>query len=130
MAVNPQQFKFLYQLHENTHGLNAIGEDDYSKGWMQWDDKTGELQHIFTNWDERRQGIATQMWNRAQRLASERGITAPVHSKMRTNDGNAWAKSLGVELPKRTRASYGPNASPGVPMDWSSEGGKYEILPE
>ena len=129
MTLNNEQFKFLYQRQGDVHALNAV-QGSMSKGWMQWDDQTGELQHIFTNWDERRQGIATRMWNRAQRLSSERGITAPVHSRLRTDSGDAWAKSMGVKLPRRTRAAYGFNANYGAQMDWSPEGGKYETLPE
>lgn len=73
---------------------------------MQWSDNTGELQHIMVNHDARRQGIATALWNRAQQLSGERGITAPTHSSKRTKEGDAWAKSVGGELPKRKPSHY------------------------
>ncbi len=125
MTVNPEQFKFLYQQFENTHDLNVLGESGYSKGWMQWADDTGVLQHIRVNDDSRRQGVATNLWNRAQRLAAERGITAPVHSAERTKEGDAWAKSVGGDLPKRKNVRYTDGrAGVQVPFD------KYEPLPD
>lgn len=124
-APNGPQFKFLYQQQDDTHGLNVLGEDDYSKGWMQWADKTGELQHISVNWDSRRQGIATRMWDRANQLAEERGIPAPVHSPERTKEGDAWAKAVGGDLPKRKAVHY-TDGRRGVEMDPE----KYETLPD
>jgi ribosomal protein S18 acetylase RimI-like enzyme len=125
VTVNPEQFKFLYQQHENTHDINMLDNDGYSRGWMQWDDDTGELQHIRVNESHRRRGLATNMWGRAQRLADERGITAPVHSAERTKDGDAWAKSLGEKLPRRRAVHYGfGRVGEEVPYD------KYETLPD
>lgn len=44
----------------------------------------------------RRKGIATALYRLAKRR--EPGIR---HSRVRTNEGEAWASSLGEELPKR-----------------------------
>lgn len=116
--IQGEQFKFKYQLNEGMHTLNTLTPDlKRSLGWMQWKDDGGELEHIMVNWDERRKGIATTMWNRAHQLAQERGITPPRHSANRTDDGNAWAKAVGGELPRRKRAEYdmGPKGVFGDP---------------
>ena len=47
----------------------------------------------------RRQGIATAL------LATARTRETVVHSKWRTDSGEAWARSLGERLPKREAAS-------------------------
>jgi hypothetical protein len=111
MALNPDQFKFIYQQQDNTHGLEALQHSPVDNeldnvGWMQWDDHSGEIQHIMVNHDRRREGIGTALWNRAQSLASERNITAPVHSKSRTKEGDAWAKSFGQPIPRRVLTEY------------------------
>lgn len=114
MTLNPEQFRFQYQLYEGTHDIHAQTPDRYSLGFMQWDDKTGEVTHIAVPYDRRRQGVATALWHRAQQLSEERGITPPVHSRRRTEEGNAWAKSVGGELPRWTRVRFTPGRLAGV----------------
>lgn len=114
VKLSPDQFRFQYQLHEGTHDIHATDPERYSMGFMQWSDKTGEVTHIAVLGDKRRQGVATALWNRAQELAAEKGITAPRHSSKRTEAGDAWAKSVGGELPRRTKVSYGPGRLTGV----------------
>jgi hypothetical protein len=49
-----------------------------------------------------RQGVATSLWNEGHRLASENAkVPAPKHSADRTNQGDAWARSVGGKLPRR-----------------------------
>lgn len=126
--LNPNQFKFKYQLNEGVHNLEALYPDERlandpewgqmrNRGWMQWRADTGEMQHILVTSDSRRQGVATTLWNRAQRLAEERGITAPQHSPVRTREGNAWAKKVGGDLPKKKPGEYGYGRIEGHPVD-------------
>ena len=44
----------------------------------------------------RRQGVATMLWKKAQ----EANLN-PAHSKQRSAEGDAWARKVGGELPKR-----------------------------
>ena len=49
------------------------------------------------------QGLATAMYNYANKLSSsDKSVTKPKHSAGRTSSGEAWAKSLGEQLPKRS----------------------------
>jgi GNAT superfamily N-acetyltransferase len=80
-------------------------------GSMNWDDN-GTVGHVSVKPEHRRQGIATQLWNEGQRVAGMPPATcttpgcgqthiipAPRHSSSRTPDGDAWAKSVGGEIP-------------------------------
>lgn len=87
---------------------------------MQWDDKTGEITTLSVPYDKRRQGVATALWHRAHQLSAERGITPPVHSRKRTEEGNAWAKSVGGELPRWTRVRLGPGRFIGVDTQYEN----------
>lgn len=50
----------------------------------------------------RRRGVATALWNEAQRLAAgDPEIPEPRHSPARTDDGDAWAMAVGGALPER-----------------------------
>lgn len=55
-----------------------------------------KVRNIVVNQDHQRQGVATGMWNYAQ----EQGLK-PRHSADRTNDGDAWARSVSSRLPRR-----------------------------
>lgn len=134
--LNRDQFRFRYQLNEGVHNLEAMQQKRvttpfgvvkggyWNKGWMQWKDSTGEIDHILVNWDSRRKGIATMLWNRAHELAAERGITAPRHSARRSREGNAWAKSVGGDLPRKKPGEYGPGRIESTPVDPD----KYETI--
>ena len=60
----------------------------------------GEVLALETHPKYRRQGLATKLWNYAK-LRSDIGIPTPKHSTARTRQGEAWAKKVGGELPKR-----------------------------
>ena len=70
---------------------------------LSWHHKTGEIRGLFTDPQHQRQGIATAMLGEARRVAGEtRGVTHPRHSPQRTKSGEAWARSLGERLPRRS----------------------------
>ena len=68
--------------------------DDQGKrvGRLSFDRQTGEVLHLFVDPDYRRCGIATALFRMAQALGA-------VQSHQRTDDGQAWALSLGEPLP-------------------------------
>lgn len=67
-------------------------------GHMSWSAKG--VHFIQTNVPRR--GVATALWNEGHRLAGENpGIAKPAHSADRTDEGDAWAKSVGGKLPRR-----------------------------
>lgn len=65
-------------------------------------DEEGKVQGVETHPEFRRQGLATKLWDYAK-SRSDIGIPEPKHSSMRTREGEAWAKKIGGDLPKRGR---------------------------
>lgn len=76
--------------------------DGKQVGYVWWMHKTSRIHDIKVEPDYRRKGIATALWREAQRVALvTRGVKPPRHSPGRTDDGDAWARSLGERLPAR-----------------------------
>lgn len=66
---------------------------------IAWRAGTGEVEHLWVRESLRREGVATRLWTAA------RGIDPGVrHSAWRTDEGDAWARSVGGHLPERKRA--------------------------
>lgn len=77
-----------------------LGESEL--GIMTWGSKG--VRYIGVEPEHRRQGIATKLWEHGHSVAAEnRRVPAPKHSADRTNDGDAWAKSVGGPLPRRVQ---------------------------
>jgi ribosomal protein S18 acetylase RimI-like enzyme len=71
-------------------------------GHMHWNNR--HIGSLEVEPEYRRQGVATGMWQEAQRLAeTNKNVPAPQHSSDRTNMGTAWAKAVGGRLPRRKR---------------------------
>ena len=72
-------------------------------GYFQWADKgnSGRIWDIAIHEEHQRKGIATAMYDKADKLAevSDRRIYSPEHSETRTPAGDAWAKKVGGSLP-------------------------------
>lgn len=66
----------------------------------------GEVNHIQTAGDYKRQGVATEAFRLAN-FAHGRGggKEALKHASMRTPSGDAWAKSTGDKLPRKTASA-------------------------
>lgn len=60
-------------------------------GGLEWDAWTGEVLYVWVVKARRREGIATCLWNEAQRLS---GTVRPRHSPRRTPAGTAWVTAL------------------------------------
>ena len=70
-------------------------------GHLKWPiaaDEHGEVTWIEVVPEWRRKRVATVMWEIASTVV-EPGWPAPHHSKDRTLEGDAWARSVGGELP-------------------------------
>jgi GNAT superfamily N-acetyltransferase len=63
--------------------------------WMAFD--YGEVTLITVHPDLRRRGIARALWAVAEEVADTEGWHRPVHSTIRTTEGDAWARSMGAE---------------------------------
>jgi len=73
--------------------------DAPSIGKMGWHKDTGEITGISVHSKYRRLGVAATMFHEAKNLAREHGLTEPVHSDDRTDEGDAWARAVGGTIP-------------------------------
>ena len=96
--------QFVYSLGETggrrgLHNIKAV-VGDQNVGSMSWGPRM--IRGISVIPEYRRQGIASRMWEEGHRVASENArIPKPAHSNDRTNEGDAWARSVGGRLPRR-----------------------------
>ena len=76
--------------------------DDKPVGLLEWAaGGKGQIENVKVLPEHRRRGVATALLGEARRVASEREILPPAHSERRSDAGDAWAKSLGEDLPER-----------------------------
>ena len=114
---NLSEIQFRYTAPSNRgffayHQLQAIAPEVKNRnsqtgkglvvGTLQWHPKTGDVNWVRTHQDYRGLGVATTMWEKANKLSADTGIKAPKHSKHRTEEGEAWAKQVGGEMPPRS----------------------------
>jgi predicted GNAT family acetyltransferase len=86
------QFNYQHMPGLNEHVVEAGEEADH--GHLSWDAHTGRISQVFVPESMRRQGIATQLWNKAHEEADKRGIVPPKHSDVRTIEGDKWAQKV------------------------------------
>lgn len=88
-VLNPEQFRYV-----SPGVIAAVTPEGEHMGAIAWHPETGEVSGISVVNKHQRQGVATSLWHRAHTEATERGITAPVHSDRQSESGAAWARSL------------------------------------
>jgi hypothetical protein len=84
------------------HEVAAVDkETGKNVGYLLWKN-TGPVDEVYVREPQRRIGVATEMWNHANRVAdaAKGNIPYPEHSNERTDQGDAWAKSTGAYVPK------------------------------
>ena len=98
--LNKSQFKIYYQglqpditLKDTpvTHHHLVAKKEKKQVGLMQVM-HGGEIAHVEVDAAHQRQGIATALWKHAEKL----GLN-PSHSEVMSDEGEAWAKSLGYK---------------------------------
>lgn len=90
---------FDYSKIGSLHYLEAQKEGEVV-GKLNWVHPSGNISGIHVDKAHRRQGIATALFSEGKRLSETRGIPTPKITSDRTNDGEAWSRSLGIRLPK------------------------------
>jgi hypothetical protein len=87
------------EMGTGSHRITAQSGGKYA-GHLLW--SSTQVRNIDVAPTMQRQGIGTAMWNEGHRLAAENArIPKPKHSPDRTNEGDAWARSVGGRLPRR-----------------------------
>jgi GNAT superfamily N-acetyltransferase len=83
------------------HRLTAE-QDGRAVAVLIWSRRSGLILDIHVEPEYRRRGIATALLAEARRMAGEtRGVKRPRLNPQRTNDGEAFARSLGERVPPR-----------------------------
>lgn len=82
------------------HFVQAVSPSGEIMGTLNWYGTTGMVASIDVEPQYRRQGISTAMWEHAQQFSPK-----PKHSADRTDDGDAWARSVGGPLPRRVQGA-------------------------
>lgn len=69
-------------------------------GYMSWVKGSGIVSDVMVKPNFRRQGVATALWNEANKIAQQTPtVPAPRHNSMRSRVGDQWARSVGGEVP-------------------------------
>lgn len=87
---NLSRIQFRTSVQGDQAEITAHAPEGDEVGHLNWH-ASGELGSVFVNQDMRRQGIATEMWNRAKQVTP--GLQ---HSRKQSPDGRAWAKAVGL----------------------------------
>lgn len=80
------------------HIIEAHAPEGHRVGFMSWMGSAPHaIERIEVNPSHQRKGLASAMWNWAQENARPK----PKHSRQRTDQGDAWARSVGGPMPRR-----------------------------
>ena len=107
------QFRYFppedkYSYHE-LHAISPDAENTKSRtgkglvvGRLQWHQRSGEVNWVRTHEKYRGLGVASTLWEKANKLSADTGIKAPKHSRHRTELGEKWAGAVGGDMPPRS----------------------------
>lgn len=85
---------------EDMHSI-TMHHNGKEVGSMEWNTKAepgipkGQVMNVEVYPDHQRNGLATHMWEIAQKASKENNRVAPVHSEHQSPEGKAWAMALG-----------------------------------
>lgn len=82
------------------HRLNMKNGDGKAIGHIAWNGRSGRVESIQVHHDYQGLGVATSLWNQANRLADMGHAPRPKHSNDRTISGDAWSEKVGGKRPK------------------------------
>ncbi len=94
-------FHELHAISPEAHNKNSATGKGLVVGRLQWHPRSGEVNWVRTHEHYRGLGVATTLWEKANKLSADTGIKAPKHSKHRTELGEKWAGAVGGDMPPR-----------------------------
>jgi GNAT superfamily N-acetyltransferase len=88
----------------HTHAVEMLSHEPNSPksrvmGNIQWNKDSGEIISIDVKPRYQRLGVANTLFHEAHKSAREQGLAEPKHSDDRSDQGDAWAKQAGGEVP-------------------------------
>lgn len=93
------------------HNIIAKNSDGDVVGRLQWHARTGTVQRIAVPHKYQGVGMATSLWEQANRLADLGHAPRPKHSNDRTIAGDAWSEKVGGKRPKLDKRRAAQNES-------------------
>ena len=81
------------------HRLIAKNSEGTSLGHISWNGRSGRVDQVYVPHEYQGLGVATSLWERAQKLADMGQAPAPKHSNDRTLAGDEWASKVGGKKP-------------------------------
>ena len=89
--------------NSETLSVRASHPEHGEVGHLYWHPRTGTIRDVLVMGEHQGKGIATQMYRLAQQVAeTTKGVPTPKHSRDRTVAGEAWARSVGGKLPRKS----------------------------
>lgn len=82
------------------HTLIAKNSEGRALGKISWDGRSGRVSQVHVIPEYQGLGVATSLWERANKLAEMGQAPAPQHSNDRTLAGDEWSKTVGGRRPK------------------------------
>lgn len=93
------------QMADHERGIYAAYPEGHPKAGygavLKWHKDTGHVTEIETHPSVRREGLAAAAWHEARRRGHD-----VKHSADRSDEGDAWAKSVGGHLPPLKRQDW------------------------
>lgn len=97
LTLNGKTYPVIYQKGSFVELLVIRDKDKREVAHFKWHEYTHKIEGVWVSPRFRRNGIATALFMMAREMYPDIH-----HSAMRTNDGEAWALSLGEPLPQRS----------------------------
>lgn len=90
--LEKQGYTFTHKSYSTVDDIQVQHNGKHA-GHMYWGDKG--VNDIYVEPEHRNKGVATHLWNMANRLHTEGAARKPIHSTERTAAGMAWSKKVG-----------------------------------
>ena len=97
-SIDFDTLKSKYTKTDDSHRIDAFNESG-AVGYIEWNDDDGEVDRVFVGRPYRRLGVGTRLWELATEWAEKHDAVPPEHSSTRSEEGDAWARSIGGHIP-------------------------------
>ena len=95
--------------HINIESHDPSNPESEPMGEIEWHKDSGEILRVHVNEPFRRLGVANTLFHEAHKSAREQGLAEPKHSEDRSDEGDAWAKQAGGEVPQKWKPKKASN---------------------
>jgi hypothetical protein len=119
VRVDPRTLR--YRLHvEPAWGTRLYAYRGQKPVAVLWWAGSGTVRRVLVSARFRRNGIATELWRRAHKLANLGVVSRPRHSVIRSFEGDAWARAVGGHVPRTKPVDLTLHGGIRGPREWHS----------